>query len=285
MTDVEREFNKLWQEDVDEYNSRQTRKNLKKDNYFKELRENKKNEPIKEMIIQIGNKDNMGRDNPENREKAKKVLLDFYKNFEKNYPDLKILGAVLHIDEATPHLHLTTTPYTENHGKNGLRHKQAWDEAYKNMGFKPEHSLLNKEEKKPIVFNGWRNHVQKLLDEAMNEQGFQRQDQNVKHKHMSVKDYKEWADFKNEQEEKLNQYEEIKQYYKQQLDSTQQKIKDSKVKEKEINKNIETLKKEESEIKEKNTNTRLKALDEVKQELKLKANFSGKFQPEFTRRN
>ena len=285
MTDVEREFNKLWQEDVDEYNSRQTRKNLKKDNYFKELRENKKNEPIKEMVVQIGNKDNMGRDNPVNREKAKKVLLDFYKNFEKNYPDLKILGAVLHIDEATPHLHLTTTPYTENHGKNGLRHKQAWDEAYKNMGFKPEHSLLNKEEKKPIVFNGWRNHVQKLLDEAMNEQGFQREDQNVKHKHMSVKDYKEWSDIKNEQEEKLNQYEEIKQYYEQQLDSTQQKIKDSKVEEKEINKNIETLKKEESEIKEKNTNTRLKALDEVKQELKLKANFSGKFQPEFTRRN
>ena len=157
------------------------------------------------MIVEIGNKDNMGRNNPGNRKRACKVLENFYKDFEKNYPQLKIIGAVIHMDEATPHLHLTIAPYAINNGKNGLKHKQAWDEAYYQMGFKPEHSLLNKKEKKPIVFNGWRNHATRLLDEAMNVEGFEREDQYVTHDHMKVRDYKEWSDLKNKQQKELKE--------------------------------------------------------------------------------
>ena len=265
MKDVEKEFNNMWKEDVEEYNSRQTRKNLKIDNYFQKLKSNKKNEPVKEMIVQIGNKDNMGRDKPENREKSEKVLLEFYKNFEQNYPDLKILGAVLHVDEASPHLHVILTPYTENHGKNGLRHKQAWDEAYKNMGFKPEHSLLNKTEKKPIIFNGFRNHLQKVLDEAMNEQGFKREDQYVTHDHMSVKDYKEWSDIKEQQEQQLNSLSQQKTDIQEAIDEEFKKFGEQMVEKEATEKN--KVDKEVEEYKKNEINKANKEIKDKKQEL------------------
>lgn len=118
------------------------------------------------------------------------TLKKFYEEFENNYPRLKVIGAVIHLDEATPHLHLDIIPYATG-GKKGLKHKVSFEKAIEQMGFTPEESLVNKEKKNPLIFNGFRNHSMKLLENLMNNEYLERDIKNNTEKHLSVKAYKE----------------------------------------------------------------------------------------------
>ena len=57
------------------------------------------------MIFQVGNKDDMGTVG-ENAELAKTILDKFYRSFLERNPHLRVYSAHLHMDEATPHLHI-----------------------------------------------------------------------------------------------------------------------------------------------------------------------------------
>ncbi len=62
---------------------------------------NKAKSPEKEIIIQIGDKDNRPPD-----EIAEKILIKYVNQFQRNNPCMRITGAYIHMDEASPHLHL-----------------------------------------------------------------------------------------------------------------------------------------------------------------------------------
>lgn len=119
-----------------------------------------------------------------------RTLKKFYEEFESNYPRLKVIGAVIHLDEATPHLHIDIIPYAEG-GKKGLRHKVSFEKAIEQMGFTPEESLVNKEKKNPLIFNGFRNHSMKLLEYLMNNENLERDIKHNTEKHLEVKAFKE----------------------------------------------------------------------------------------------
>ncbi len=58
-----------------------------------------------EVILQIGNKENMAAVS-ENGKIAAKVLNEYMKGFTQRNPNLYVFSAHLHMDEATPHLHI-----------------------------------------------------------------------------------------------------------------------------------------------------------------------------------
>lgn len=186
---IEQEFNKIFAEDVKEYNEKQKRNDRKIISYYQKVKNDKKiRAPFREVIYQVGNKDNSK--DPEIREKMINVLIKFYDEFESNYPRLKIIGGAIHLDEACPHLHLDVVPYAEGN-KKGMKHKVSFEKAIEQMGFVPEQSEVNKDEKAPLIFNGFRNHSMRLLEELLNGVGMQRDVLHNTEKHLSVKQFKE----------------------------------------------------------------------------------------------
>lgn len=111
-------YHELFDKAVEEYNAKQKRADRKKSDYLREIMNSKKEKPFREIIVQIGDRDNCGIGKI--NEKAAKEMLDEYMlEFEKRNPNLKVFNAVMHLDEATPHLHIDFIPICHGH-KQGL---------------------------------------------------------------------------------------------------------------------------------------------------------------------
>lgn len=210
---VEEEFNKIFEDDVAEYNSKQKRKDRQIKSYYQKVKNDKQiKAPYREIVLQIGNREDAK--DPMKKEKMINCLQDFYRIFETRYPNLKVLSAVIHLDEATPHLHLSFVPVAENN-KNGLKHKVNFEKSLEQMGFEPEYSKINKKEKeKPLVFNGFRNDCMRTLEDIMSNNQIQRRIMNNTKKHiepakyrekMAIEDLKKDPQIKNKAVEELSE--------------------------------------------------------------------------------
>ena len=127
-------YHKLFDDAVKRYNERQTRSDRQITNYYKKIsQESKQEKPFQEIIVQIGDKDNMGA-MTENGQLAKKILDEYMKGFQDRNPNLYVFSAHLHMDEATPHLHIDFVPFTTG-SKRGLDTRVSMKGALKQQGF------------------------------------------------------------------------------------------------------------------------------------------------------
>src|SRR5699024_2018310 len=93
---------------LEEYNNKQTRNERKiKDNY-KHIEARKQKATQQVMIIQVGDRDDFSK--RKNRELVNEVLEDWFSDFKKTNPNLKIYNTAIHNDEASPHLHVNFVP-------------------------------------------------------------------------------------------------------------------------------------------------------------------------------
>lgn len=99
------------------YNEKQKRADRKIDDYYKHIQSSKKTALQQEMIVQIGDKDDFS--SKEKKDMANEILQEWFLGFEKRNPNLKIYNAVIHNDEATPHMHLNFVPVATGY-KRGL---------------------------------------------------------------------------------------------------------------------------------------------------------------------
>ena len=98
-------YHKMFDEALKRYNDKQTRADRKIENYYEKIRNSKQEKPFHELILQIGDKENMSAES-ENGELARQILNEYYRGFQERNPQLKVFSAHLHMDEATPHLHI-----------------------------------------------------------------------------------------------------------------------------------------------------------------------------------
>ena len=70
----------------------------------------------------------------ENGELAEKILDEYIKGFQERNPNLKVFSAHLHMDEATPHLHIDFVPFTTG-SKRGLDTRVSLKQALLSQGF------------------------------------------------------------------------------------------------------------------------------------------------------
>ena len=134
-------YNELFGEAVERYNAKQKRNDRKVDDYFKHLfnREpsmsvltgKNKQKSFYEDLVQIGTKDDTGVGMPD-ANIAKTCLIEYMNGFKERNPNFHVFNAVLHLDEATPHLHIDYIPV--GHFRNGIDTRNAMAKALEEMG-------------------------------------------------------------------------------------------------------------------------------------------------------
>lgn len=131
---IEKVYHKLFDEALKRYNDKQTRADRKIENYYDKIRTGKQEKPFHELILQIGDKDNMSAES-ENGQLAKQILDEYYKGFRERNPNLYVFSVHLHMDEATPHIHIDFVPFTTG-SKRGLDTRVSLKQALVAQGFK-----------------------------------------------------------------------------------------------------------------------------------------------------
>jgi len=123
-----------------EYNEKQTRSDRKKDNYISEIKNSGNNEKVfYENVVQIGTVLDTGVLDADGNvtvdaQKAAEVLEEYARTFQERNPNLYLFNAVLHMDEATPHLHLDYIPVAHGY-KKGMKTRNSLTKAFQEMGF------------------------------------------------------------------------------------------------------------------------------------------------------
>ena len=131
---IKKVYHELFDEALERYNYKQTRADRKIENYYEKIRNSKQEKPFHELILQIGDKENMSAES-ENGELARQILDEYYRGFQERNPQLKVFSAHLHMDEATPHLHIDFVPFTIG-SKRGLDTRVSLKQALAAQGFK-----------------------------------------------------------------------------------------------------------------------------------------------------
>lgn len=101
-----------------------------------EAGQGKKNnpKPFYESVIQIGNKDDAGiLSHPEMAQRVKEVLTEYAQGFQSRNPNLHVFCEVLHMDEATPHLHIDWIPVAGGY-KKGMPLRNSLEKAMNQQG-------------------------------------------------------------------------------------------------------------------------------------------------------
>ena len=101
--------------------------------YYEHIRQSKQEKLFHEAIFQIGNMSDCGCGTPDG-ERAAAALKDFAESFAERNPHLRVFNMVLHMDEATPHLHVDFIPVATEQSR-GLSTRVSMKQALKQQGF------------------------------------------------------------------------------------------------------------------------------------------------------
>lgn len=155
--DIRQVYNEVFGEALAEYNANQIAKKhpeRQKKDYYSSVCHDKKTEPFREAVVQIGNKD---KQLP--RWESNEILQKFLKQFQKNNPQLVVVGAYIHNDEATPHMHIVYVPVATY--SKGLKKRVSNDKALNQMGYK--------------TWNDWKDSQMACLENLVREKGYDRE--------------------------------------------------------------------------------------------------------------
>ena len=173
-------YHELFDEALAWYNEKQTRSDRRIDDYYEKIRSGKQERPFHEIILQIGDKDNMGA-KTENGQLAAKVLDKYMWDFQRRNPTLRVFSAYLHMDEATPHLHIDFVLYTTG-SKRGLDTRVSLKQALSALGFKGG-------TRRETELNQWVAYEKEQLAAVMLEHGIEWEKKGTHEKHLSVLDF------------------------------------------------------------------------------------------------
>lgn len=173
-------YHELFDEALARYNEKQTRSDRRIDDYYEKIRSGKQEKPFHEIILQIGDKDNMGA-KTENGQLAAKVLDEYMQDFQRRNPTLRVFSAYLHMDEETPHLHIDFVPYTIG-SKRGLDTRVSLKQALSALGFKGG-------TRRETELNQWVAYEKGQLAAIMLEHGIEWEKKGTHEKHLSVLDF------------------------------------------------------------------------------------------------
>ena len=139
---IEKAYEEIFGQAVEDYNAKQKRSDRKIGNYLSKVKQSKNNEKVfYETVVQIGKRDDTGildenGNITEDAKLAKEVLDEYARTFQERNPNLILFNAVLHMDEATPHLHLDYIPVAHGY-KTGLKTRNSLSKGLQEMGIAP----------------------------------------------------------------------------------------------------------------------------------------------------
>ena len=164
--DIKQAYQEIFGEALEKYNAKQKRADRKIEDYCDHIKKSKNGEKLfYEDVVQWGSKEDFQK--PEMRERAKEALVQYVKGFEERNPNLKLIGAYIHMDEASPHLHLDYIPVAQGYTR-GLETRNSLDKAMKQMGYQPE-----KESRKNNATKLWKENERSVFGEICRNMGLE----------------------------------------------------------------------------------------------------------------
>ena len=172
-----------------DYNAAQKRKDRQKEDYLKEIEKSGNKEKVfYENIVQIGKKE----DTPvvdkngmmtEDAKAAIAVLEQYAKSFQERNPNLYLFNCVMHLDEATPHLHIDYIPVAHGY-KNGMKTRNSLTKAFQQMGFA---KAVSRKQNETVA---WQERERAYLTDLCREQGIEIEVLGIQRDNLSLPEYK-----------------------------------------------------------------------------------------------
>ena len=182
-------YEKCFGQALRDYNAAQKRKDRQKDDYLKEIENSgNKEKTFYENIVQIGKKTDtsVAGENGTLTEEAKAAIevLDRYaKTFQERNPNLYLFNCVMHLDEATPHLHIDYIPVAHGY-KNGMKTRNSLTKAFQQMGFA---KAVSRKQNETVA---WQEREREYLTELCREKGIEIEVLGVQRDNLSLPEYK-----------------------------------------------------------------------------------------------
>ncbi len=205
-------YHELFDEALERYNAKQTRADRRIEDYYEKIRSGKQEKPFHEIILQVGNRDDMSADSEEGQ-LAAAVLDEYMKGFQERNPQLRVFSAHLHMDEATPHLHIDFVPFTTG-SKRGLDTRVSLKQALAAQGFKGG-------TRGDTEWSQWVRSEKEQLSLVMERHGIEWEDKGTHDKHLSVLDYK-----KEQRAKEIAVLETVKAEKENQVESQERRLKE-----------------------------------------------------------
>ena len=205
-------YHELFDEALERYNAKQTRADRRIEDYYEKIRSGKQEKPFHEIILQVGNRDDMSADSEEGQ-LAAAVLDEYMKGFQERNPQLRVFSAHLHMDEATPHLHIDFVPFTTG-SKRGLDTRVSLKQALAAQGFKGG-------TRGDTEWSQWVRSEKEQLALVMERHGIEWEDKGTHDKHLSVLDYK-----KEQRAKEIAVLETVKAEKESQVESQERRLKE-----------------------------------------------------------
>lgn len=190
---------------VERYNARQKRSDRKiKVGYFEHVFKRApaqsvvtsadKRKSFYEDVVQIGTKDGTGV-GTDDAAVAAECLTEYMNGFQERNPNFRVFNAVLHMDEATPHLHIDYIPV--GHYKQGVDTQNGIAQALKEMGYGTGKDAISR----------WRERERTVLEEICKDHSIEISASEKSRGSLTVEQYKEYAELKEKAD---NQRQEVK---------------------------------------------------------------------------
>jgi len=203
-------YHELFDEALKKYNDKQKRKDRKIKDYYEHVRQDKQLKQFYEVIVQVGNKDDMACGTEEG-DLAKEILLHYVEDFQARNPNLKVFNAVIHMDEATPHLHINFVPFSEGN-RRGLERQVSLKGALKAQG-------ITGSGRRDTEWNRWIETEKEACSISMARYGVEWNQLGTRKEHLSVLEYK-----KQERAKEVQQLDEEKERLQEDLEQIKEDI-------------------------------------------------------------
>ena len=178
---IKQVYHNLFDDALQRYNDKQKRADRRIDDYYEKIRTGKQEKLFHEVILQIGNKDNMAAIS-EDGQLAAKVLDEYMQSFQQRNPNMRVFSAHLHMDEATPHLHIDFVPFATG-SKRGLDTRVSLKQALAEQGFAGG-------ARGDTEWNQWVRSEKEQLSQVMERHDIEWERLGNHDKHLSVENYK-----------------------------------------------------------------------------------------------
>ncbi|MDO4976810.1 MAG: plasmid recombination protein [Eubacteriales bacterium] len=188
---LEEAYEKCFGEAIREYNAGQKRKDRLKHDYINEIKNSRNNEKVfYENVVMIGCKKDTGVVDENGHltheaAVAAKILDHYVKTFQERNPNLYLFNAVLHMDEATPHLHLDYIPVAKGCYKKGLKVRNSLSKAFQCMGFEKGKGKYENET------TAWQSREREYISELCAEHGIEIEVLGEERPSLSLPEYKQ----------------------------------------------------------------------------------------------
>ncbi|MCI9144555.1 MAG: hypothetical protein HFH87_18385, partial [Lachnospiraceae bacterium] len=182
-------YEKCFGQALRDYNAAQKRKDRQKDDYLKEIENSgNKEKTFYENIVQIGKKTDtpVADENGVLTEDAKAaiaVLEQYARTFQERNPNLYLFNCVMHLDEATPHLHIDYIPVAHGY-KKGMKTRNSLTKAFQQMGFA---KAVSRKQNETVA---WQEREREYLTELCREQGIEIEVLGIQRDNLSLPEYK-----------------------------------------------------------------------------------------------